>query len=249
MKKIKYLFLITILTLAINSCADDHEDVTTNLNFVTFAENSLKLVVNKNESNSIDVTLYTTKVSSSQRTINIYVDIDNTTADPAAYSVPTTVTIPANSNVGIFNIDVTDVNISEDGEELVVAFDVENGLYTGDALKLDIALYCPLNIDDFIGSYLINEAGYGVYGTTITKDPDVPNRIWVTNFWDWTNDLAYYDFNDDGTVTMPSQIIIMGNGGAYECIGTGTYNACNGTFHMEYTGDVDGTIHDFSPVL
>jgi len=248
MKKIKYLLLITILIFAFNSCADDHEDVTTNLNFVTFANSSLKLVVNKNESNNIDVTLFTTNISGSDRAISIYVDLDQTTADPSAYTIPTSVTIPANSNAGTFNINVTDVNISENGEELVINFDTEEGLYTGDELTLDIALFCPLNIDDFTGSYAIDEAGYGVYPSTITKDPTVANRIWITNFWDWTNDLAYYDFNDDGTVTMPSQQIVMGNGGSYECIGTGTYNACNGTFHMEYTGDVAGTVHDFSPV-
>lgn len=249
MKKIKYLFLITISILVFNSCADDHEDVTTNLNFVTFANNSLKLVVNKNESNNIDVTLFTTKVSGSDRTISIYTDLDLTSADPSSYTIPTSVTIPANTNAGIFNINVEDINISESGERIVVNFDTQDGLYMGDALTLDVALYCPLNINDFLGDYIITEAGYGDYGTTITLDPDVPNRIWVTNFWDWTNDLAYYDLKDDGTVTMPSQQILMGDGNLYECNGTGTYNACNGTFHMEYGGDVAGTVHDFTPAL
>jgi hypothetical protein len=45
---------------------------------------------------------------------------------------------------------------------------------------------------------------------------------------------------------MPSQVLKMGDGKNYTCIGTGTYNACAGTFHMTYTGDVAGTVHDFS---
>jgi hypothetical protein len=78
-------------------------------------------------------------------------------------------------------------------------------------------------------------------------DSTVPNRIWITNFWDWALDLAYYDFDPtNGTVTMPSQIITMGDGNGYSSIGSGTYNACAGTFHMEYQGDFAGTIHDFA---
>ncbi len=248
MKKIIFLLLITMSLFVFNSCDEDVEN-TKDLNYVTFETNPLKLVVNKNDSNNIDVSVYTTQISSSDRIIGIYVDLDQTTADAAAYTLPATVTIPANTNVGTFNITVTDTNLSEGGEVLVINFEMEEGVYTGGALTLKIALFCPLNIDDFLGSYLIDEAGYGVYPTTITKDPTIANRIWITNFWDWTNDLAYYDFNDDGTITMPSQQILMGNGGSYECIGTGTYNACNGTFHMVYTGDVAGTVHDFSPAL
>jgi len=45
---------------------------------------------------------------------------------------------------------------------------------------------------------------------------------------------------------MESQIIVMGNGDDYECFESGTYNACNGSFHMEYGGDVAGTVHDFT---
>lgn len=158
MKRIKYLFLITILTFAFNSCADDHEDVTTNLNFITFADTSLDLIVNKNESNNIDVTIYTTKISSSDRTITIGVDIDQTTADPSAYTIPTSVTIPANTNVGKFNIDVTDIDnkLSGGGEVIVVDFETEEGLYTSDALSLYVALYCP---SDLAGEYYYEDGG------------------------------------------------------------------------------------------
>jgi len=39
----------------------------------------------------------------------------------------------------------------------------------------------------------------------------------------------------------------MGDGNDYTCLGIGTYNACAGTFHVEYDGDVAGTVHDFRP--
>jgi len=128
MKNIKFLLLITISLFVLGSCGDDDVLETTDLNYITFENSSLNLVVNKNESNNIDVTLFTTQISGSERTINIYVDLDQTTADPAAYTVPTTVIIPANTNAGTFNINVTDTNLSEGGELLVVNFEMEEGL-------------------------------------------------------------------------------------------------------------------------
>ncbi len=229
-----------------NSCDEDVES-TKDLNYVTFESTSVPLVVNKNSTANTDVKIYTTQVSGSARIINISVD-ESSSADPASYTVPVSVTIPANTNVGMLNVIITDTNISSSGETLVLNFEASEGVYFGEQLTVNMSRYCALEINDFVGAFIISEEGYGDYGTTITLDPEVSNRIWVSNFWDWTNDLAYYDFNpEDGTVTMPSQLILMGDGFNYTCFGSGTYNSCAGTFHMEYGGDVAGTVHDFYP--
>ncbi|WP_045032986.1 hypothetical protein [Draconibacterium sediminis] len=247
MKNIKYLFLFVASVFLLNSCGDDMPG-TEDLDYIGFEGESVSVVVNKNSSADVTIKVYTTQIQGSSRTFDLVVREELTTAAAGAYSIPETVTVPANLNVGEFTVTISDVNIPSEGVEAVVAIVAEDGVLTGENLTFEITKYCPLNIDDFIGDYLITEEGYGTYGTTITKDPDVPNRIWITNFWDWTNDLAYYDFDpESGTVTMPSQPIVMGDGNTYECIGTGTYNACAGTFHMEYSGDVAGTVHDFAP--
>ncbi len=247
MKNIKYLFLFVASVFLLNSCEDGMPE-TADLDYIGFEGSSVAVVVNKNSSADVTIKVYTTQVAGSERTFALKARTDLSSADEGAYSVPASVSVPANTNVGEFTVTVSDVNIPATGVEAVIALEGGAGLLTGEDIALKITKFCPFNINDFVGEFKIDEAGYGVYSSTITLDPDVPNRIWVSNFWDWTNDLAYYDFNpENGTVTMPEQTIVMGDDEPYKCSGTGTFNACAGTFHVEYGGDVAGTIHDFAP--
>ncbi|WP_152285531.1 hypothetical protein [Flavicella marina] len=241
-----YKFGIFLL-LVISSCKEE-DKLNSSFNYLTFSETP-DITVNQNSTIKQSVVFYSSVNSGNERTVNLSVNMDDTTADADSYSFPSSVTIPANSNKGEFELTISDVNIGDSGESLTIGFDVsDEAIFTGEDLSLNIYRFCPLDINNFLGDYTITEAGYGDYDTTITLDPTVENRIWITNFWDWTTDLAYYDFNpDDGTINMPSQPITMGDGNTYNCVGSGTYNACNGTFHMEYQGDVTGTIHDFTP--
>lgn len=248
MKKITYLILLFLSVFAFTNCSDDIGG-TEDINYVSFEGSSISMVVNKNSSADRVVKVYATQITGADRVFTIKALTDLSTADPAAYSIPSSVTIPANTNVGEFTVTISDVNIAANGVKLILGFESQNDLLTGANMTVNMMRFCPLVIEDFLGDYVITEKGYGDYATTITLDPDVANRIWITNFWDWTNDLAYYDFDpENGTVTMPSQVIVMGDGGSYTCIGTGTYNACSGTFHMEYDGDVANTVHDFTPL-
>ncbi|MDG1804103.1 hypothetical protein [Flavicella sp.] len=247
MKYVYKIILVLFGFITVISC-EDNPELNSNFNYLTFGDTP-DITVNQNSTYEQAVLFYSSQNSGSERIINLTIDADNTSADENTYSFPNSVSIPANSNIGEFIITITDVNIGDSGESLTIAFNnTEDGIFTGDNLNLNIFRFCPLDINNFIGDYTITEAGYGDYDTTITLDPTIDNRIWVTNFWDWTTDLAYYDFNpEDGTIVMPSQPIVMGDGQTYNCVGSGTYNACNGTFHMEYQGDVAGTIHDFTP--
>lgn len=246
MKKTYYtlLFLLTIITLY--SC-EDQNGIDPDFNFITF-DDTPNITVSQNSTFEQKTVVYSSRSTDSDRVINISINLDETTADPNSYNVPNTITIPANSNKGEFIIKISDTNIDASGESLTIEFDTSDGLFTGDALSLSIYKSCELDINLFLGDYTITEVDYGAYGSAITLDPVVSNRIWVSNFWNWAVGLAYYDFNpEDGTITMPSQDILMGDGNIYSSNGSGTYNACDGSFHMEYQGDVGGTIHDFTP--
>lgn len=237
-------YFLAILTFF--SCTENNE-IDSNFNFISFLEIS-EITVNQGSTFDQTIAIYASQISGSERTINISVNEDKSSADPDSYNFPSYITIPANSNKGEFILTISDVNIENSGENIVIKFNDSDNYFTGNSINIDFKKYCVLTIDNFLGAYTITEEGYGDYDTTITLDPLVPNRVWVTNFWDWTTELAYYDFNaNDGTVNMPAQPITMGDGNIYNCVGTGTYNACAGTFHMEYQGDVEGTIHDFTP--
>jgi hypothetical protein len=247
MKKLTYILVLLTIGAFLNSCSDEPE-FTKNLNIVSFEFSPVNMVVEKNSTTDRTAKVYTTQVTTTDRTYTIQVLSDLSTADPGSYTIPASVTVPANSNVGEFTITISDVNIPATGVKLVLGLESDETLVTKNNLTINMQRFCPFVIDNFVGDFIITEAGYGDYPTSITLDPDVPNRIWITNFWDWTNDLAYFDFDpNNGTVTMPSQVLTMGDGNDYTCVGSGTYNACAGTFHMEYGGDVAGTVHDFNP--
>ena len=247
MKRITFFTILILSVFWFNSCKDQFTG-TEFLNYASFEKNTAVVVLEKDGTEDLVIKVYTTIITDADRTINIVTLLDDSSADPAAYNVPSSVTIPANSNKGEFTISLSDVNISPDGETVAVKLVGDNDLFTGDKFTLNLQVFCPLNIDDFLGDYIITEAGYGDYATTITKDPVVANRIWITNFWDYTNELVYYDFNPaTGKVTCPAQNILMGDGRVYNVIGSGTYNGCSGTFHVEYQGGVAGTVHDFNP--
>lgn len=141
MKKITFLFLISLSFFAFNGCSDDEETI----NYVSFESTSYKFGVELDGSSTNDIKIYATKTTGADRTFNVSVVSDLSTADPASYEVPTSVTIPANTNVGTISVKVSDLNISENGETLVLRFDSQEGLFTGEDITLNIKQVCPFN--------------------------------------------------------------------------------------------------------
>lgn len=81
------------------------------LDFVTFSDATYNSSVDPGSTATKEVKVYSTTISSSDRVFDIVVDLDETTADVNSYEVPTSVTIPANSNEGTFTINLADVNL------------------------------------------------------------------------------------------------------------------------------------------
>lgn len=267
MKTIKYLIIFTLSLFVMNSCEDGPS--TDDINYIAFETNPLELVVNRNESNNIDVSLYTTQIYGSERTINIYVDLDQTTIDPAVYTVPTAVTIPANTNVVTFNISITDNNLSESGEKLVLNFEMEEGLYTGDELILDIALYCPVSLSDLVGSFSVTSGSTSLENDITTvidgenlKISNIGTTI-MTGWWEEEiTDGGTCIMNVDmttGKLTIPRQYFMTtlynGAPSTYEIKGVGSWNNCGSsptlqiTYDIYYTGDATGIGNDNLEVL
>jgi len=122
-------------------CADDDEVI----NYVSFESTSYGFGVELDGSTTNEIKIYATKTTGSDRTFNVSVVTDLSTADPASYEVQSSVTIPANSNVGVFTVKISDLNISENGETLVLKIDNQADLFTGEKITLNIKQVCPLN--------------------------------------------------------------------------------------------------------
>lgn len=141
MKKITFLLLISLSFFAFNGCDDDDEII----NYVSFETKSFDFGVELDGSTTNEFKIYATNKTSSDRTYDIKVVTDLSSADPNSYTVPATVTIPANTNVGVFIVKIDDLNISEDGETLVLEFGQQDGLFTGEQMTLKIKQVCPFN--------------------------------------------------------------------------------------------------------
>lgn len=193
-------------------------------------------------------------LQSAATTVTITVDAVNSTAQsPTHYNLATTtVTIPADKGGAQFNLVMHSANFAKGDTVLLVMNMTASGfnteLYASEAkLRLSKKPECPFDIKTFTGSYIANERGYGEYNVQFTADPVNPNRIWQTNFWDYTDDLLAFDLDPlTGVVTVPSQIIIMG-GDEYEVVGSGTFDPCLGTLVVDFQGDVDGTHEEYRP--
>lgn len=144
MKNIKYLFLLVATVFLLNSCETGMPE-TADLNYVTFEATAIDLGVLIEGTNDYELAIYTTQITSSERTFNINVDMESTTADDAAYSVPATVTVPANSNKGTFVVTLNDVNIGGEGKSLVLDLGVDDGVFKGEAATIYISQICEQN--------------------------------------------------------------------------------------------------------
>lgn len=142
-KTLFFLFSFAVTFGLFNNCSKDTE-FTKNLNYIAFESTSLSLGVDIGGSTTHTVTVYTSNTASSDRTFKIMAKAASSTAVAGAYTLPETVTVPANSNKGSFELELHDVSIG-DGKKLVLTFDGDDGLFTGNDVTISITQICPLN--------------------------------------------------------------------------------------------------------
>lgn len=138
----KYYKYFAILTAALLfNC--EKEDTSSSLkDYVGFEKGPIAMTVVKNGTSTKDVVVYSSDISSTDRTYNLVVDAQATKLK-SAYVVPATVTIPANTNKGTFTVSVTDDETLEFvNQALVVDFESKVGLYFGDNLTINVTELC-----------------------------------------------------------------------------------------------------------
>ncbi|MGW1454979.1 hypothetical protein ACWBC2_08280 [Salegentibacter agarivorans] len=137
----KYLLLfIAAISLTFVGC--NYEDDFNAPNYVTFEDSSSSVGVDLGSSATFDVTVYAGNTVGSDRTIGVMV-AEASTLDAAAYTVPGTVTIPANSNEGTLSIEASDLNLGPNGETLILELQPEAGLSVGDPMTITVNQICP----------------------------------------------------------------------------------------------------------
>ncbi|WP_142783909.1 hypothetical protein [Changchengzhania lutea] len=145
MKKILSIFAIMISIVMFTNCSEnDDTPAITSIDFVGF-ESDFQIGVDPTGTASSEVRVAVSQVSGSDRSFNIEVVEDMTTADASAYTVPASVTIPANSNVGTFIVDVVGSNVSSSGDDMLTVeiTSQDENLFKSDPISLNLKQVCP----------------------------------------------------------------------------------------------------------
>ena len=145
MKKIYSILLIFASLLVLTGCESEDTIPESELGTTHFAfgTQTFDFGVDIAGQNTNDIEVYSAFTTTSDRTLEIMVMTEGTTLEAAAYSVPTSVTIPANSNIGLLSVDISDLNLSPDGDVLIIGFPASEGEYVADSIVLKISRLCP----------------------------------------------------------------------------------------------------------
>ncbi len=163
MKKI-IASLLVFSSLFLFSC-DDVEEVRyspENGTFLSFSASLYNLPVPRDSQVDINLPFQSSSASSVDRVYNVEIIAEETTADPATYQLPATLTIPANSYIGNLTIRGIDVNVTSEAKQLVfkiTGFSAAES-FDNDTITVSIFEVCPLNAD-FTGTYVITQLSTG----------------------------------------------------------------------------------------
>ncbi|WP_147269441.1 hypothetical protein [Winogradskyella arenosi] len=125
-----------------NCEADDESKLS---NYVGFEQGDLPVEIKKDSLFTKTVQVAASEVSSSDRTYSIYVDGASTLG--TYYEVPETVTIPANTNVGSFDVVLTDDETLEYFDQtLIFQWEGERGLNISNPVTLNVTELCELTL-------------------------------------------------------------------------------------------------------
>lgn len=205
MKKINLFFLFVSL-VAMVSC-EKNEDVIaiTNIDYVSF-QSDFNVGVDPTGTAAQEVKIYTSQVKNADRTFSISVNADGTSASAATYSVPASVTVPANSNEGTFIVNVDGASIDPNGDTLTLEFMDVDGLFIGDPITLSLEQVCPYPetfLDIVFDSYsaetswdIKDSSGTVLYSAAYTASQvDASHKFCLPN---GTYTFTIYDVYSDG---------------------------------------------------
>lgn len=172
-----YLKIVTVLvaTIIFTNCSQDEAVESILKNHVGFeiASSPKAIFIDENATQTFEVDIYATDDSSSDRSFGIVVDTDETNLT-VPYSVPTQVTIPANSRKGTLTYTVTDDNTMRYApQRLAFNFVGTAGTNFSKGMVLDVSQTCletlaklSIDLDDYA-----SETSWELYDLSDTSQP------------------------------------------------------------------------------
>jgi len=192
------LIAIVCFTLSFGfySC-DDREEIiyegsNSDQTIIGFTETSDNLEIARDDEGTLLVQVTSSATRPNDRTYQINVIEEETTADPSTYDVPTQVTILAGERIAEFEIQGFDNGVETTPETLVIELEGINTEDSVSAQRMDISVYevCPIPTDYLIGEYTIadgqatigpnnDSAGFQSQTVTIEPGPTSTSRVFT----------------------------------------------------------------------
>ncbi|WP_040559503.1 DUF1735 domain-containing protein [Kordia algicida OT-1] len=128
-----------------------------------FNGTSSTLEVEINDTNTVDISVGVSTTSSTDRTVMVSVDADNTSATSGMYSFSSTVTIPANEFFGTLTVTGIDDGLTTAGETLSLKIDsVDGGVGSSQVHTVSLVEICPIAPTFATGMYNLNFVSGGI---------------------------------------------------------------------------------------
>ncbi|WP_298154408.1 hypothetical protein [Flavobacterium sp.] len=185
----KTIFKLLIASVFFASCGEAdtavYDGTSDSQTLLSFSNAVYTLPVLVNATGELEVTLNSSTVSNVDRVFNISVISEESSADPATYSVPSTVTIPANSNKGVLVVHGMDVGL-EDPKVLTISFatNADGQVFDANKAIINVTQVCPVDRDSLLGTYAAVETPGPYNYTVIAEAGDAPNELVLRNIWD-----------------------------------------------------------------
>ncbi len=159
MKTYKLLSLMLAVVLVLGSC--EREVIgeifdNSGPSLLSFEQSSQNLpVLLGSGTSTTDVVVEVSTISNTDRTFNVSVVNEGTTAPNDLYTVPGTVTIPANSYEGILTVTGNETaDITTSPETVVIELQEQDNVnFTIQQTTLNVFLICPIPDDYLVGTY------------------------------------------------------------------------------------------------
>lgn len=147
MRKIIYAILFAISSITLYNCESNALEPT-NVKYITLNEFSKAVVVPENTAVDTQVKVFISPTPSSDTTLNLEL---TTTMTAENYTVPTSITIPANSNEATINVNIDDKSLKRTGETMSIKLASPDDYFTGEGkVDFDISVLCE---SDLAGSW------------------------------------------------------------------------------------------------
>lgn len=130
--------------------------------FLSFSSNIYTLPIVINDTGEVEIVLNSSSISSVDRVYNLEI-LDTTTADPATFTLPSTITIPANSYQGTLILTGQDNGlVDSNAKQLVFKIsNLTNESMDAEVITVNVVEVCPLD-DEFTGTYVITQLTAGL---------------------------------------------------------------------------------------